>query len=303
MEVIILTGMSGAGKSLAANYLEDMGFFCIDNLPPDLLPDLVHSYERSSRIIPSSEADMNRMAFVIDVRSLELFDGIIPALEKLNQMAINYRIIFLDATDQVLLNRYKQTRRNHPLAQGRGILQAIALERQRLSPIKDLAADVIETSNLSPAELRNMLYAMLSMTDRDERMTILIQSFGFKYGIPVDCDCVIDVRLIPNPYYIPDLKPLCGMDKPVQDYVLSFDETRTFMDMQEKLFEYAIPYYIREGRVRLTIGVGCTGGRHRSVVLAEDLANRLRDNHLRVVVDHRDLDKDPKKPRNSEADP
>ena len=297
MEVIILTGMSGAGKSLAVNYLEDMGFFCIDNLPPDLLPDLVHSYAKSSRNIPASEADMNRMAFVIDVRSLELFDGIIPALEKLNQMAVNYRIIFLDATDQVLLNRYKQTRRNHPLAQGRGILQAIALERQRLSPIKDLAAEVIETSNLSPGELRNILYAMLSVTDRDERMTILVQSFGYKYGIPVDCDCVIDVRLIPNPFYIPELKPLSGLDELVRDYVLSFEETRIFMDMQEKLFEFAIPFYIREGRVRLTIGVGCTGGRHRSVVLAEDLANRLRDNHLRVVVDHRDLDKDPKKPR------
>lgn len=300
MEIIILTGMSGAGKSLAANYLEDMGFFCIDNLPPDLLPELVNSYARSSSRLFSADIDMNRMAFVIDVRSLELFDGIIPALDKLSQMAITYRIIFLDATDQSLINRYKQSRRNHPLAQGRGIVQAIELERQRLAPIKNLASDVIETSNLAPAELRNMLYAMLSETDRDERMTILIQSFGFKYGIPVDCDSVLDVRFIPNPYYIQELKPLSGLDDSVRDYVLSFEETRTFMDMQEKLFEYTIPYYIREGKVRLTIGVGCTGGRHRSVALAEDLANRLRDNHLRVVVDHRDLDKDPRKPRNED---
>jgi len=300
LEIIILTGMSGAGKSLAANYLEDMGFFCIDNLPPDLLPELVNSYARSSSRLFSADIDMNRMAFVIDVRSLELFDGIIPALDRLSQMAITYRIIFLDATDQSLINRYKQSRRNHPLAQGRGIVQAIELERQRLAPIKNLASDVIETSNLAPAELRNMLYAMLSETDRDERMTILIQSFGFKYGIPVDCDSVLDVRFIPNPYYIQELKPLSGLDDSVRDYVLSFEETRTFMDMQEKLFEYTIPYYIREGKVRLTIGVGCTGGRHRSVALAEDLANRLRDNHLRVVVDHRDLDKDPRKPRNED---
>ena len=300
MEIIILTGMSGAGKSLAANYLEDMGFFCIDNLPPDLLPELVNSYARSSSRLFSVDIDMNRMAFVIDVRSLELFDGIIPALDRLSQMAISYRIIFLDATDQSLINRYKQSRRNHPLAQGRGIVQAIELERQRLAPIKNLASDVIETSNLAPAELRNMLYAMLSDTDRDERMTILIQSFGFKYGIPVDCDSVLDVRFIPNPYYLQELKPLSGLDDSVRDYVLSFEETRTFMDMQEKLFEYTIPYYIREGKVRLTIGVGCTGGRHRSVALAEDLANRLRDNHLRVVVDHRDLDKDPRKPRNED---
>jgi UPF0042 nucleotide-binding protein len=160
---------------------------------------------------------------------------------------------------------------------------------------------VIDTSNLASIDLRNILYAMLSPADRDERMTILIQSFGFKYGIPVDCDCVIDVRFIPNPYYTPELKPLSGLDQTVIDHVLSFPETRQFMDMQEQLFEFAIPYYIREGKVRLTIGIGCTGGRHRSIVLAEDLANRLRDNNLRVVVDHRDLEKDPSRARGSGA--
>jgi RNase adapter protein RapZ len=302
MEIIILSGMSGAGKSLAANYLEDMGFFCIDNLPPNLLPDLVHSYASRGNFAGLPDLDMSRMAFVIDVRSLDLFDGIIPSLDKLNDMSIKYRIIFLDASDQVLISRYKQSRRNHPLAQGRSIVQALELERQRLAPIKDIAADIVDTSNLSPADLRNILYDMLSATDRDERMTILIQSFGFKYGIPVDCDSVIDVRFIPNPYYIPDLKPLSGLDQPVRDFVLAFEETKTFMDLQEKIFGYTIPLYIREGKVRLTIGVGCTGGRHRSVVLAEDLAARLRDNRLRVVVDHRDLDKDPKKTRgNDEA--
>jgi RNase adapter protein RapZ len=297
MEIIILSGMSGAGKSLAANYLEDMGFFCIDNLPPNLLPDLVRSYACSSNIPGLTELDLNRMAFVIDVRSLELFDGIIPALDQLSHQAIKFRIIFLDATDQILLSRYKQTRRNHPLAQGRSIVQALELERQRLAPIKDMAADIIDTTNLSPADLRNILYDMLSATDRDERLTILIQSFGFKYGIPVDCDSVIDVRFIPNPYYVQELKPLSGLDQAVRDFVMSFEETKIFMDMQEKMFEFAIPFYIREGKVRLTIGIGCTGGRHRSVVLAEDLAARLRDRHLRVVVDHRDLDKDPKKVR------
>jgi RNase adapter protein RapZ len=299
MEIIILSGMSGAGKSLAANYLEDMGFFCIDNLPPNLLPGLVQSYASSSNVGGLTDLDMNRMAFVIDVRSLELFEGVIPALEQLGQMGIKYRIIFLDASDESLISRYKQSRRNHPLAQGRGIVAALGMERQRLAPIKDLAADVIDTTNLSPTDLRNILYAMLSAADRDERMTVLIQSFGFKYGIPVDCDCVIDVRFIPNPYYIEALKSCSGLDQPVIDYVLSFNETKEFMDMQEKLFEFAIPYYIREGKVRLTIGVGCTGGRHRSIVLANDLANRLRDNNLRVVVDHRDLEKDPKKNRGS----
>jgi RNase adapter protein RapZ len=295
MEIIILSGMSGAGKSLAANYLEDMGFFCIDNLPPNLLPDLIHSYASSAG--GPADFDTNRMAFVVDIRSLELFEGVVPALEQLNQMGIKYRIIFLDASDESLISRYKQTRRNHPLAQGRGIVAALAVERQRLAPVKELAADVIDTTNLSPTDLRNILYAMLSPADRDERMTILVQSFGFKYGIPVDCDIVIDVRFIPNPFYIADLKMLSGLDQPVIEFVLSYDETRAFMDMQEKLLEFTIPYYIREGKVRLTIGMGCTGGRHRSVVLAEDLANRLRDNNLRVVVDHRDLEKDPKKSR------
>jgi RNase adapter protein RapZ len=292
MEVIILTGMSGAGKSLAANYLEDMGFFCIDNLPPNLLPNLVLSYAKRRPDPMDPNQNGNRMAFVIDVRSSELFDEIFDALEKLNKKKIPYRIIFLEATEHALISRYKQSRRNHPLAEGRGIVQAIQMERVRLAPIKELASDVIETSNLTQSELRDMLYDMLSVSGRDERMTVLIQSFGFKYGIPVDCDCIIDVRFIPNPYYQPELKALSGLDQKVVDYVLSFRETRIFMDMQEEWLEFAIPYYIREGKVRFTIGVGCTGGRHRSVVLGEDLAARLRDNQLRVVIDHRDLDKD-----------
>lgn len=300
MEIIILTGMSGAGKSLAINYLEDMGYFCIDNLPPDLLPELVISFVRRNSSVFNIEYGMTRMAFVVDVRSPDFFEGILPAISRLNELKINYRIIFLDAADQTLINRYKQSRRNHPLAQDRSIVQAIEMERQKLAPIKELAADVIETSNLSPNELRDMLYMMLSAAGRDERMTILIQSFGFKYGIPVDCDCVLDVRFIPNPYYTPALKPLSGLDEAVRDFVLSYPETTRFMDLQEQLFEYTIPFYIREGKVRLTIGIGCTGGRHRSVVLAEDLANRLRDNHLRVVVDHRDLQKDPRKPRGND---
>ena len=294
MDILILTGMSGAGKSLAANYLEDMGFFCIDNLPPSILPDLVSSYVKKNNNLPLHPVDTARMAFVIDVRSLELFEDIFPALERLNQMGISYRIIFLDATDQALISRYKQSRRNHPLAQGRSIVQAIELERQRLAAVKELASDVIETSALTAGELRDMLYAMLSETDRDERMTILIQSFGFKYGIPVDCDCVIDVRFIPNPYYVAELRPLSGKDQAVVDCIMSYPETVRFMDMQEQWLEFTIPLYIREGKVRFTIGVGCTGGRHRSVVLAEALANRLRDTQLRVVIDHRDLEKAPR---------
>ncbi len=295
MDLIIVTGMSGAGKSLAANYLEDMGFFCIDNLPPWLLVDLVQSYMKKNNVRAPEEQAQTRMAFVIDVRSSERFSDIFQALERLGQMQLGCRIIFLDAADQVLINRYKQSRRNHPLAKGRSIVQAIEEERQLLGPVKELATDVIETSTLKPNELRNLLYAMLSQSDRDERMTILVQSFGFKYGIPVDCDCVMDVRFIPNPYYDPAMKHLSGLDQPVIDYVRSFEETQTYMAKQEDLLAFVLPYYIREGKVRLTIGVGCTGGRHRSVALAEHLASWLREQHWRVVLDHRDLQKDPRR--------
>ncbi len=295
MDMIILTGMSGAGKSQAANYLEDMGFFCIDNLPPHLLPELTKSFLRSADPEASGvKTGINRIAFVVDVRSAELFDGFLPALMEIDRMGIHYTIIYLESTDQALISRYKQTRRNHPLARQHGITQAIAMERALLEPIKELADTVIDTSEFKSNELRDRLYSMLSEPGVENRMTILIQSFGFKYGIPPDCDLVIDVRFIPNPYYIEDLRPLSGLDEPVRQFVLKFDESHRFMDLQEQTIEFALPFYIREGKVRLTIGVGCTGGRHRSVALAEDLANRLRDNGMHVLVDHRDINKDPR---------
>lgn len=292
MEVVVLTGMSGAGKSMALNYLEDMGYFCIDNLPPQLLPELIKAYAHQ-RVNGETAEEPQRLAFGIDVRSASL-EELFPNLERIAQMGAKYRVVYLEAADQALINRYKQSRRNHPLAQSHGLTKAIQIERTRLEILRAMASDIIDTTELSPSDLRNKLYEMLSSSDRDERMTILIQSFGFKYGIPADCDCVIDVRFIPNPYYIPALRPLSGLDSAVSDHVLSFKETIEYMDKQEDIFEYTIPYYIREGKVRLTVGVGCTGGRHRSVALAEDLANRLRDNRLRVLVDHRDIDKDPK---------
>lgn len=300
MEILILTGMSGAGKSTAANYLEDMGFFCIDNLPPRLLPDLIKAYAKNAHM-HGNEA-ISRMAFVIDIRSSKLFDDMIPAINYLKQSEIDYRILYLDATDEALVSRYKQSRRNHPLAKNQGIAGALDEERDRLAPVKEIADDVIDTSTLAQSELRDMLYDMLSKTDRDERMTILVQSFGFKYGLPVDCDCVLDVRFIPNPFYIETLKPLSGLDQPVVDYVMQHDETNVYMDKQIDLFKYIIPYYVREGKVRLTIGVGCTGGRHRSVAMAVYLANRLQKQNLRVVIDHRDLHKDTKNKRELATD-
>ena len=338
MEILILTGMSGAGKSLAANFLEDMGYFCVDNLPPSMIPDLIKAYShaQSQRIerdqsqrperdqaqqperdqpqeperdqpqeperdqaiqklereqLPDRESS-ERLAIVIDVRSSALFKEVIPALEQVRELGHTVRIIFLEAADQVLINRYKLSRRSHPLAKGRSLAQAIMLERERLAPLKELVSDIVETSNLGSSELRDMLYAMLTTSGQDERMTILVQSFGFKYGVPVDSDCILDVRFLPNPFYIEELRPQSGLDPAVRDYVFSFPETTTFLDMQEKLLNFTIPLYIREGKVRLMIGVGCSGGRHRSVALAEALAQRLKDSNLTIIVDHRDIDKD-----------
>ncbi len=293
MEVIILTGMSGAGKSLAANYLEDMGFFCIDNLPPRLLPDIIGPYTRNSVSHSGYEPDdMRRMAFVIDVRSSSSFQDIVPSLKKLDKMDVHYQVIFLEASDHVLISRYKQSRRNHPLAQNISIVQALELERERLAPLKEYAGIVIDTTALKPLDLKNKLFEALSLENRDERMTILVQSFGFKYGVPVDCDCVLDVRFIPNPFYDQSLRHLSGLDEPVRKFVMEHDVTQHYMSLQLDLFRYTIPYYVREGKVRLTIGIGCTGGRHRSVAMTEYFAGQLRESGMRVIVDHRDLHKD-----------
>ncbi len=293
MELVILTGMSGAGKSLAANYLEDMGYFCIDNIPPQLLPVLVRAFNKGANSESPFVIGISRLAIVVDVRSADLLQGFKPAIEEIKGMGVPYRIIYLEATDKVLLSRYKQSRRNHPLAQGGSLARALETERVMLATIKDMASAVIETSDFKPGELRDRLYELLSESNLESRMTILIQSFGFKYGIPLDSDLVIDVRFVPNPYYIPELKFLSGLDEPVRHYVFSFEEGKSFMDLQEQAIRYALPYYVREGKVRLTIAIGCTGGRHRSVAMAEDLAARLQDTGYRTIVDHRDINKDP----------
>lgn len=294
MEVIILTGMSGAGKSLVANYLEDMGYFCIDNLPAKLLPELLQSFAKSASDARQEKTLITKMAVVIDIRSFEFFDDILPSLSQLDTMRIKHRILYLNASEEALISRYKQSRRNHPLAQDQSIVQAIAQEREKLTPIREIAHDIIDTSDYSPREMREVLRQLLSETGPQEKINILVQSFGFKYGLPVDCDCVLDVRFIPNPFYKPKMRPLSGLDAMVRDYVLSFEETQTYMRMQGEVLRFTLPYYIREGKVRLTIGVGCTGGRHRSVALAEHLAKMLQHEDVHVVVDHRDLNKDEK---------
>jgi UPF0042 nucleotide-binding protein len=291
MDIIILSGMSGAGKTRAVSFLEDMGYFCIDNLPPQLLGSLVHTFLQGQG---GEGFGIDRLAFVIDVRSAEFLAGAQEALDTLSKQEIKYRIIFLDCSDEVLIRRYKQTRRNHPLGRQMGMAQAISTERSQLSFLRYQADDVIDTSDMDNHDLRNYMYRLLKRADEpDERMSVLLVSFGFKYGIPLECDVMMDVRFIPNPFYNPALRPLCGLDKEVSEDVLRHKETQTYMSMHEEMFKFSLPLYVREGKARLTIGIGCTGGRHRSVAIAEDLARRLRQSNYRVLVSHRDVEKDP----------
>lgn len=287
-ELVIVTGMSGGGKSMVASHLEDLGYFCIDNLPPQLVTELMHVFNVSEKDNPSQQ----KLALVTDMRSPNLVKHLLPELAALKNKDIHLRLLFLDASDETLVSRYKQTRRNHPLAKDRTLSEAIVMERQSLQTLRDVATDVVDTSAMSNAELRDVVFELFGDQSTGRQLSIVVQSFGFKYGVPFDCDNVMDVRFIPNPFYIPELRPHSGLDEDVRRYVFDFAETHTFLDHQKAFYEFVLPLYVREGKVRLSIGVGCTGGRHRSVALAEALAQYLKELGYRVIVDHRDLAKD-----------
>lgn len=299
MEIIILTGMSGAGKSVAVDYLEDMGYFCVDNLPPQLLSSMVKTFLEGRN---GEGYGIHRLAFVVDVRSAEFFNGTMQALDELSESGYKYRVIYLDCSDEVLISRYKQSRRNHPMAEQMSIVQAIKKERNRLEPLRNIADQVLDTSKLDVRSLRDFLYDLLSENKvYEQRLSILVESFGFKYGIPADSDEVMDVRFIPNPYYDERLRPLCGLDEDIYNLVLGYPETERWLELRMAAILHILPYYVREGKVRLNLAVGCTGGRHRSVALAEEIARRLKESGYRVLVKHRDIDKDSYVKRQSAA--
>ncbi len=291
MDLIILTGMSGAGKSLAVNYLEDQGYFCIDNLPPMILPELVRTFIKGKG---GEGYGIDKLAFVVDIRSNELLKGLDAAMEEIEQMACPYRIIFLEAADPVLVNRYRETRRRHPLATGIGLSEAISRERVMLQELRERATHVIDTSMMAIPALREEIQRIISRGTQSQSISVLIESFGFKYGIPVDCDNIYDVRFLPNPFYETRLRMNSGHDQEIKDYLLNYPETKEFIDRQADLLKYLMPFYIREGKVRLMIGVGCTGGRHRSVYIAEELGARLNALGIHAAVRHRDIGKDPR---------
>lgn len=297
MEIVILTGMSGAGKSTAMRALEDMDYFCIDNLPPGLLPGILRSIATTEKEnIAADELENTRvqkMAIGIDIRSLMRFGNISEDFKKMFPQGIEHKIIFMEAADDTLVSRYKQSRRNHPLAHNKTLIQAIKEERKLLQEIRAVSDIIIDTTEMALPDLKDFLYESLINDSGNQYMTILVQSFGFKYGIPLDSDLVLDVRFLPNPFYEKNLRPMSGLDQPVKDFVLKYDQVQKFLSFSQNFYEFSLPAYQKEGKVRLMIAIGCTGGRHRSVVLAEETAAMIRKMGYRVLLEHRDIGRDP----------
>ena len=285
MRFIIITGISGAGKSMVAKYLEDAGFFCIDNLPPLLMPKI-------SEIFRQSYGKMDKIAFVIDIRGGELLNDFFPGLEELRQAGHTYEILFMEASDRVVVKRYKETRRAHPLAQEGRLLRGISEERRLLQKIKEKADYVIDTSNLNPRQLKEEIINIIGEDKTFTGLIINLISFGFKYNAPIECDLVFDVRFIPNPFYIESMKRLTGKNETVRNYVLGMKETQEFLVKLNDMLDFLIPNYVKEGKSQLVMGIGCTGGRHRSVVIADSVHKKLQEKLHRVVVEHRDIEKD-----------
>ncbi|HCW80283.1 MAG TPA: RNase adapter RapZ [Ruminococcaceae bacterium] len=283
MEFLIVTGLSGAGKTRAINALEDIGFFCADNIPPKLIETF---YEMSQQ----AQKTLSQVAVVTDIRGGNMFSSLLETLDQMKAEHKEYKILFLDANDYVLVNRFKETRRKHPLADNclGSLEQAVQLERSVLRPVKERADYIIDTSYLSPAQLKERI-SSLFLGDASDALKIHCLSFGFKFGLPTEADLVFDVRCLPNPFYVESLKHLTGLDKPVQDYVMKSDKTKGFIKRFFSLIDYMIPLYCNEGKSQLVIAIGCTGGHHRSVTIAQVLYEHLMEQDLRVSVTHRDI--------------
>jgi len=285
MRFVIITGLSGAGKSQTVKYMEDLGFYCVDNMPPALIP-------KFAEICFESGSKIDRIALVIDIRGRELFNDLIPALITLKEQGLPYEILFLEASDNVLVKRFKESRRMHPLAQEGRLIKGINEERDILEDVRKRANHIIDSSELTLKQLKEKITAVFSEIKELKGIVINIISFGFKYGIPMECDLVFDVRFIPNPFYISSLKRFTGKHESVRKYVCQAKETIEFLVKLNDMLDFLIPNYVKEGKPQLVIGIGCTGGRHRSVAIADKLGLDLIAKKHRVIVEHRDIDKD-----------
>ncbi|MCH3971834.1 MAG: RNase adapter RapZ [Oscillospiraceae bacterium] len=284
MDFIIVTGLSGAGKSRAVHAMEDIGFYCMDNIPPKLIPAV---YD----LCMQAKDSLSHVAVVTDIRGGGMFSSLFETLEGLRLEHKTYKILFLDASDTVLINRFKETRRKHPLSEDTTSLdQAVKLEREILRPVRELADYIIDTSLLSPAQLKERI-SSLFLGDATSALQIHCMSFGFKFGMATEADLVFDVRCLPNPYYVEELRHKTGLDAPVRDYVLKWDQTKGFISRLFDLIDYMIPLYCDEGKSQLVIAIGCTGGHHRSVTIAQLLYEHLVEKGFRASVNHRDIQK------------
>ena len=281
---VIITGFSGAGKSAVLHSFEDLGFFCMDNLPPALLP-------KFAELCNQSEGKIRRVALVCDIRGGELFSGLFEAMDRLEDMGFDHEIVFLEATEEVLIRRFKETRRRHPLAEKGSIVEAIREEKSRLEDIRGKADLIFDTTSLSLSELKEKINLRYASESREKSILVTIISFGYKYGVPLDADLVFDVRFLPNPYYVDSLHNLTGEDPQVQEYIWKWPVTHRFFQKFNDLITFLLPCYVKEGKPHLALAIGCTGGRHRSAAIADELAKTLEKQGYNVRIEHRDITK------------
>ena len=282
MNTVIVTGLSGAGKTQAMNCLEDLGYYCVDNMPPALIKSFV-------QLAAGESTPIEKAAFAVDVRGGELFADMEKALEDLEASVINSKILYLEASELVLIRRYSETRRHHPLARGESTLEGLKRETEMLKNLRARADYIIDTSNMKVARLWEEVKDLITSGESEKTFVLNVMSFGYKRGMPLGADMVFDMRFVPNPYYVKSLRSLTGNNKKVRDYVMKQEVARDFMDRTEKMLLDLIPYYMKEGKYSLNLAFGCTGGQHRSVSAANEMADRLRAKGKRVTVEHRDL--------------
>ena len=285
MNFIIISGQSGAGKSQAKKVFEDLGFYCVDNLPPSLIPNFAELLEQNSE-------NINNVAFVIDIRGGKFFKDLEDNLQLLKQKGYAYRVFYLEADDDVILKRFKETRRTHPLDPSGRIEDAIQAEKKLLLLLKNQADFVINTNTTTQAQLKSAISSALEMTEKESTIQLAFVSFGYKKGLPLDSDYIFDARFLPNPYYIEELRPLTGNETEVSDYVMSFEESQAYFEQIKSLMDFVIPHMIKDGRAQLVVAIGCTGGQHRSVTFANALAAHYADRGFVTQAVHRDAKKE-----------
>jgi UPF0042 nucleotide-binding protein len=284
MRIVVITGLSGSGKSTAVRALEDEGFFCIDNLPVSLIPTFVD-------LVKNSREAVRDVALVMDIRGRDFFKGYDAVIQRIRQAGNRVDVLFFDSTDDVLIRRFSETRRRHPLSAGGTVADGIRAEREQLEGLRHLASMVIDTSEMNVHQLRETVIARVKGEEAEKDMMVHVQSFGFRFGIPLESDLVFDVRFLPNPYFVPALKPYTGLDRNVSNFVLEKPESEAFLLKLRELLQFMLPLYQKEGKSYLTISIGCTGGKHRSVTIVEEMRHFVEQCGMRVRLTHRDIEK------------